>query len=997
MRVAILPLLFLACIFASVQCKCGYSSCAKTDPSLINVHVVPHTHDDVGWLKTVQQYYWGTNNSIQNVAVQNILDSVVAALDQNADRRFMYVETAFFWYWWTHRGESVHETVRKLVNEGRLELVSGGWSMNDEASVHYQSVIDQMTWGHRRLTDSLGKCAIPKIGWQIDPFGHSREQALLFTQMAFDGLFFGRAHYLDKEKRRNNHTMEMIWKTSDDLSSSDLLTGILHDAYGPPGGFNFDIFSGDRPIVDDPESEEYNVIERVDSIIRAAEERANVSNQSNIMLTFGNDFNFQDAFVYFNSLDKLVKYANERKSSGSKVNFLYSTPSCYVYNVHEEAKLYTSKSDDFFPYASDPHAFWTGYFTSRPAFKFYERKSNLLLQSCKSLQVFANLTSQVEDENVARLKEAMGITQHHDAVSGTEKEHVARDYSLQLSKGSSKCLSVVGKALNKLLSQSSQPLDDKVVQCPLLNASTCDISETNTCFAVSIHNPLAWSRKEQIIRLPWNDDDAKVIGPDGKLIISEIVPIPPGIISLPERKNSNSTNELLFSLDLPPASLTTVVVQRIPNLDSNQVTSEDLTEYMSKYGLWVKSKSQKIYFDSFGSIRFVILPDGSKVKVQQKFLWYRGMDGDNSKFEKRASGAYIFRPNGTANEFKHSHSLFSLRRHATVTRTRLFTQITQQINPWISQVVKVKEDSDLVELDYRIGPIPVEDKIGKEVISRFITDLDTEGTFYTDANGRQLLKRVRNNWGPTFDYVDSEPVAGNYYPVNSRILIRDVKRNVQVTIFNDRSQGGSSLEDGQLELMVHRRLLHDDAFGVGEAINEPGVDNRGLIIRGSHYLLVSSIDDSFVHRELAVRLHLPPVLYFIPWSGSIGEFIQSHRLRVSLLKDSLPSNVHLLTVENWKEGTLIRLEHIYQSSDETPSAAPVTIDLSGIFTQAIDSVSELTLSANQLLSQSTRFSWKVKDEKNPSNSWPSVKPLKGFNVTLEPMQIRTLLIKWAGA
>ena len=38
--------------------------------------------------------------------------------------------------------------------------------------------------------------------------------------------------------------------------------------------------------------------------------------------------------------------------------------------------------------------------------------------------------------------------------------------------------------------------------------------------------------------------------------------------------------------------------------------------------------------------------------------------------------------------------------------------------------------------------------------------------------------------------------------------------------------------------MIHRRLLYDDAFGVGEALNETAF-GQGLVVRGKHWLQLS--------------------------------------------------------------------------------------------------------------------------------------------------------------
>lgn len=54
---------------------------------------------------------------------------------------------------------------------------NGGMCMHDEATPHYIDLIDQTTLGHQFIKDEFGQ--LPRVGWQIDPFGHSSVQAYL--------------------------------------------------------------------------------------------------------------------------------------------------------------------------------------------------------------------------------------------------------------------------------------------------------------------------------------------------------------------------------------------------------------------------------------------------------------------------------------------------------------------------------------------------------------------------------------------------------------------------------------------------------------------------------------------------------------------------------------------------------------------------------------------------------------------------------------------------
>ena len=74
-----------------------------------------------------------------------------------------------------------------------------------------------------------------------------------------------------------------------------------------------------------------------------------------------------------------------------------------------------------------------------------------------------------------------------------------------------------------------------------------------------------------------------------------------------------------------------------------------------------------------------------------------------------------------------------------------------------------------MEFEWLIGPLPLQpaNTPGLEVVTRYTTDLNSQDIFNTDSNGRFMIER-RRDFRPTWDLSLTEPVASNYFPVDSR-------------------------------------------------------------------------------------------------------------------------------------------------------------------------------------------------------------------------------------
>lgn len=100
-----------------------------------------------------------------------------------------------------------------------------------------------------------------------------------------------------------------------------------------------------------------------------------------------------------------------------------------------------------------------------------------------------------------------------------------------------------------------------------------------------------------------------------------------------------------------------------------------------------------------------------------------------------------------------------------------------------------------------------------------------------------MEKRVLNE-RPDYDIeiADGMNITANFYPVTSAIAIRD--DNLQMTVSNSHSQGGSAIKEGRIELMQHRSSYQDDYRGLDEPLYDVDSDGNAIPVHATYHVQI---------------------------------------------------------------------------------------------------------------------------------------------------------------
>uniref|UniRef100_A0A673AG85 Glycosyl hydrolase family 38 C-terminal domain-containing protein n=1 Tax=Sphaeramia orbicularis TaxID=375764 RepID=A0A673AG85_9TELE len=300
-----------------------------------------------------------------------------------------------------------------------------------------------------------------------------------------------------------------------------------------------------------------------------------------------------------------------------------------------------------------------------------------------------------------------------------------------------------------------------------------------------------------------------------------------------------------------------------------------------------------------------------------------------------------------------------------------------------------------LEQTYSVGPLDV----NTEVVLRTRTSLTNNRTLYSDDNGYQMMKRP-------FRTFRNNTVARNYFPMVRAAFIQDDLS--RLVVVSDRAHGVSSQSNGQLEVMLHRRLWNNLPWNLGYnlTLNDSSVATPTL------WMMLGSVETaSRLHHREAVEMQHRPVVMAIDQPLGGPELPRGAGPVPSVV---LPPNLHLLSlsIPGWNYSSdherhlrrldagrpvnynrvLLRILHLFEDGEDPELSKPVTIDMKEVLRGfgEVTSVEERSLTGTWALDRLQRWTWNTTQTRTGERC--RTRGTQTFSVTVWPKQIRTFFV-----
>ncbi|KAJ2116796.1 Alpha-mannosidase 2 [Coemansia sp. RSA 922] len=419
-------------------------------PTSLTLHLVPHSHSDIGWNLSFEGYY--------RRSVHQVMRRVVSELWLDPRRRFTWGDLAFIDMWFSDEGDTPHggmlrgapatltwrQAVQRLVVEGRWEIVSGTYVSPDEGMTTWWAHNAIVDVGHRFLAKELNTTS--EIGWQIDNFGHINTMPYLLGNTGYSSMVLGRMAYRQLRDFADSSSLQFLWQR--DSVTPALLTHFLSVHYAAPSpSFDFD------------NTERCNPAELLEELMGFARSQVRqYPGHGHILVMMGDDFRYVHAQRGFSCLDKIVDLS-ETRSAEDGISVRYSTPSEYFASVRPHLDMASLRlhGDDFYPYQDKPYEqYWSGVLATRADLKWLIRDTEQIVQHVEALLTVMRIrehTSGVTrdweplERRLEDCRKQVAIGYHHDAITGTCAAVAAADYKLRLRRAARQALGVGRAAL----------------------------------------------------------------------------------------------------------------------------------------------------------------------------------------------------------------------------------------------------------------------------------------------------------------------------------------------------------------------------------------------------------------------------------------------------------------------------------------------------------------------------------------------------------------------